>query len=187
MNPPSPVPLVKLPSEYYETIGIITTDGAVLDDLVNNAIWVLLRLTPERGKVITNPIINTKRRIDLLAEIARPMISDDEMRRQFNEVYAKLGSAQANRSKIVHAQWLFHRTDKTWHIEVSESDEVLPWAEPMPLSRLKSFVSELVEASNALRSFLMKVKPIPDRPIPAVWPPHIFGVNARAESKKKKK
>jgi hypothetical protein len=187
MNPPTPVPRVRLPTEYYETIGIITADGAVLDDLVNNAIWVLLAMPPERGKVITNPIINTKRRIDLLAEIARPMISDEEMRRQFNGVHAKLGSAQANRSKIVHAQWLFHRKDQTWHIEVFESDEVRPWAEPMPLSRLKSFVSELDEACDALRSFVSRVKLATERPRAAVWPPHIFGVDARAESKKKKK
>jgi hypothetical protein len=164
-------PVKSLSIEYHTAIGIITVNGALMDQLIDSAIWVVLKMSPELGVTITKLIANTSRKILFLRELVDPMFVDDNIRRDFHDVFCKLRSAQANRSKIVHAKWVFTPADEAFHIEVAVSDETLPVVEPMPLSRLQHYGSEIWTAHMALENFFLQVDLKPDTTGTYAWPP----------------
>lgn len=165
------ISVVGLSAEYHIAIGIITVNGALLDQLVDTAIWVVLKMPPERGVTVTKLIANTSRKITFLNELLQPMFVDDAIRQDFHAVYSKLKSAQKNRSKIVHAKWVFKPSDQTIHIELPLSDETLPAIEAMPLSRLQHYGTEIARAHTALEEFFLRTEIRPDTTGTYTWPP----------------
>ena len=164
-------PVMGLSAEYHIAIGVITVNGAIMDQLVEIAIWMMLKLPPERGITVTKLIANTSRKITFLRDLVEPMFETGELKADFQDVFSKLKSAQANRSKIVHAKWVFKHSDLSVHIEVPASDETLPVIEAMPLSELQRYVTETVTAHTALEDFFLRVEIKPDTAGHHAWPP----------------
>ena len=168
---PEPAPVTMLPEDYHTAIGVITVNGALMDQLVDVAIWTILRQPPERGATITKLLVATTRKIKFLKELCEPMFKSEKVRTNFHDVYSKLTSAQANRSKIVHAKWVVTHPKKEFCIEVEESDETQAVVEAMPLSRLQRYGSEIFQAYRALEKFFLEVQLTPDKTGAHVWPP----------------
>lgn len=168
-------PVMGLSAEYHTAIGVITVNGALMDQLVDSAIWVVLKLPPERGITITKLIANTSRKIAFLRDLVNPMFVSEEVRADFHDVYSKLKSAQANRSKIVHAKWVFKNSDQSIHIEVTASDETQSAIESMPLSRLQHYGEEIGKAHSALENFFLRVELKPGTEGTHKWPPRLEG------------
>ena len=168
-------PVMGLSAEYHIAIGVITVNGAIMDQLVDNAIWVVMKMPPERGVTVTKLLISTTRKIGFLRDLVQPMFEDDVVKADFHDVFSKLKSAQANRSKIVHAKWVFKHSDLSVHIEVPASDETLPAIEPMPLKRLQHYGSEIAKAHKALEDFFLRVDIKPDTTGTYTWPPRAEG------------
>jgi hypothetical protein len=80
-------PVKSLSIEYHTAIGIITVNGALMDQLIDSAIWVVLKMSPELGVTITKLIANTSRKILFLRELVDPMFVDDNIRRDFHDVF----------------------------------------------------------------------------------------------------
>ncbi len=169
------VPVMGLSAEYHIAIGVITVNGAIMDQLVDTAIWMVMKLPPERGITITKLIANTSRKIKFLRDLVEPMLENDELKADFHDVFSKLKSAQANRSKIVHAKWVFKHSDRSVHIEVPASDETLPAVEAMPLSQLQHYVTETVTAHTALEEFFLRVDIKQGTTGTYNWPPRFEG------------
>lgn len=181
-----PTPAHVLPREYYSAIGVITVNGALMDQLIELAIRLPLRLGPEQGRVLTNLLLSTTRKIDFLRDILNPMFDSKEIKADFQEVYAKLKSAQKNRSKIVHAEWVIKHSDKSIHIRIPQSDETVPEIEPMPLRQLQNYGSEIARAHKALENFFAKNELKPGTTGQYTWPPRAEGRQFRERSPKKK-
>lgn len=164
-------PEFKLPDDYHAAVGVITVNAAILDNLINNAIWVVLKMPPDQGRLITDPILSTRRKIDLLNDLVVPMISDDALKNEFSNMIGKLRSSQKDRSKIVHAKWVVKHSDRSIHIEVPSSDETQPGVEPMPLDRLRGYGDALALANILLEQFFLKVEMSPAKSGSYVWPP----------------
>jgi hypothetical protein len=58
-----------------------------MDQLIDSAIWVVLKMSPELGVTITKLIANTSRKILFLRELVDPMFVDDNIRRDFHDVF----------------------------------------------------------------------------------------------------
>jgi hypothetical protein len=144
------IPVTILSSEYHIAIGVITVNGAIMDQLVDTAIWMVTKLPPERGQTITKLLVSTARKIDFLRDLLHPMFENDEIKTDFQDIHSKLKSAQKNRSKIVHAKWVVKHSDQSIHVQVPASDETLPVIEPMPLTRLQHYGTEIAMAHKAL-------------------------------------
>lgn len=166
-----PAPVTMLPEDYHTAIGVITVNGALMDQLIDFAIWTILRQPPERGVTVTKLLVATTRKIKFLKELCEPMFKGEKVRADFHEVYCKLTSAQKNRSKIVHAKWVITDRTKEICIEVEESDETQAVVEAMPLSRLQRYGSETFQAYRALEKFFLEVEITPDKTGAHVWPP----------------
>ena len=175
-------PLTTLSPEYHIAIGVITVNAAIMDQLIDNAIWVVMKLPPERGVTITKLLVSTTRKIKFLRDLLNPMFENDEIKKDFQKVYSKLKSAQANRSKIVHAKWVVLHPDKSIHIELPLSDETLPEVEAMPLKKLQRYGSEIAKAHRALEDFFLRVEMKPETTGNHIWPPRF---EARKYKKKK--
>jgi hypothetical protein len=91
-----------------------------------------------------------------------------------NIIFGKIAH-QANRSKIVHAKWLFKHDDLSVHIEVPASDETQPAVEAMPLSQLQRYVTETVTAHTALEEFFPRVEIKQGTTGAHSWPPRFEG------------
>tara|TARA_R110000868_G_scaffold235282_1_gene489201 strand:+ start:1393 stop:1932 length:540 start_codon:yes stop_codon:yes gene_type:complete len=170
-----PIPESSLSPEYHIAIGVITVNGALMDQLVETAIWMVLKMPPERGVTVTKLIANTSRKIQFLRDLLDPMFVDDEIRTDFHEVYSKLKSAQKNRSKIVHAKWVFKQSDGTIHIELPLTEETLPVVEPMPLKQLQRYGSEIATSHRALENFFLQADIQVDTSGTYQWPPRTEG------------
>ena len=170
-----PPPIHVLSPEYHIAIGMITVNGAIMDQLVETAVWMVLKLPPERGVTVTKLIANTSRKIAFLRDLLEPMFENDKVKADFHDVFSKLKSAQANRSKIVHAKWVVKHADQSVHIEVPVSDETQPVIESMPLSRLQHYVSEIATAHMALEDFFLRVEIKQDTTGTYTWPPRLEG------------
>ena len=168
-------PVFQLPLDYHVAIGVITVNGAIMDQLVDAAIWVVMKMPPERGVIITKLIANTSRKITFLRDLLTPMFNSDDVKADFHKVFSKLKSAQANRSKIVHAKWVFKKLDSSIHIEVAASEETLPVIEKMPLSRLQHYGTEIATAHSPLENFFLRVDITPESTATHTWPPRHEG------------
>ena len=169
------IPVVGLSVEYHTAIGLITVNGAIMDQLVDTAIWMVMKLPPERGITITKLIANTSRKIRFLRDLVEPMFENDELKADFHGVFSKLKSAQAHRSKIVHAKWVFKHSDHSIHIEVPASDENQAVVEAMPLSQLQRYGDEIAKAHKELEDFFLRVEIKPDTTGTYKWPPRLEG------------
>ena len=118
------VPRKELPPEYHIAIGVITVNGAIMDQLVDSAIWMILQMPPERGLPVTKLLVSTARKIDFLKDLLEPLFEDNALKNKFQNVYMKLKSAQANRSKIVHAKWVFSASDQSILIELPPEEDL---------------------------------------------------------------
>ena len=165
------VPFMTLPPDYHTAIGVITVNGALMDQLVDHAIWVVLKMAPDHGKVVTDLLVNTSRKIRFLRDLLNPMFTDEKIKSDFHDIFMKLKSAQANRSKIVHAKWVFKPKDRSVHIEVPSSEENLGAAEPMPLPQLQHYGSEIFRAYTALENFFSNIELKPGTTGRHPWPP----------------
>lgn len=170
-----PIPEANLSPEYHIAIGIITVNGALMDQLVETAIWMVLKMPPERGIAVTKLIANTSRKIQFLRDLLNPMFVNDNIRTDFHDVYSKLKSAQKNRSKIVHAKWVFKKKDGSIYIELPLTDETFPAIEPMPLKQLQRYGSEIATAHRALEDFFLRAEIRPDTSGTYQWPPRTEG------------
>ena len=173
------IPVLILSPEYHIAIGVITVNGAIMDQLVDTAIWMVTALPPERGQTITKLLVSTARKIDFLRDLVQPMFENDKIKTDFHNVYSKLKSAQANRSKIVHAKWVVKHSDQSIHIEVPASNETLPVIESMPLSRLQHYGSEIATAHKSLEDFFLQAEIKPDTTGHHTWPPRFEGRSYR--------
>lgn len=180
----TPPPNFKLPDDYHTAIGVITVNAAILDNLINNAIWLILRMPPENGRLITDPILSTQRKINLLQNLVDPTISNDALKTDFLEVITKLRTAQKSRSKIVHARWVVRLSDHSVHIEVASSDETQPEVESMPLDKLRGYGDQLAQANLALEQFFLRVDISPAQSGHHVWPPRYAPRRAKFPQKK---
>lgn len=86
-------PVMILSPEYHIAIGVITVNGALMDQLVDNAIWLVLKLPPERGQTITKLLVSTTRKINFLRDLMRPMFESNAIKADFHDVFSKLKSA----------------------------------------------------------------------------------------------
>ncbi|MDP6952220.1 MAG: dihydroxy-acid dehydratase [Alphaproteobacteria bacterium] len=75
-------PEMSLSPEYHIAIGVITVNGAIMDQLVDAAIWLVMKLPPERGITVTKLIVNTSRKIKFLRDLVEPMFESDELKTQ---------------------------------------------------------------------------------------------------------
>lgn len=167
----STLPETTLSPEYHIAIGIITVNAALMDQLIDNAIWVVMKLPPERGVTITKLIASTTRKIDFLRELLEPMFEDEVIKKDFHNVFSKLKAAQANRSKIVHAKWVVKHSDQSIHIELPLSDETVPEIVSMPLEQLQGYGFEIANAYKALEDFFRRVEIKPGTTGTYTWPP----------------
>ena len=174
-----------LSDDYYNAIGKITVNAAIMDHLIDSTIWMVLKMPPERGKTITKLQVATGRKIRLLHHLVVPMIKDDQLKTEFLDVYCKLTSAQANRSKIVHAKWVFRASDQEILIEVPDLDDTVAVVEPMPVKQLQRYASEIARAQKALEKFFLKVVLKSDGTGFSVWPPSAEPRRSRLRGKKK--
>jgi hypothetical protein len=168
-------PSMALSPDYHTAIGVITVNGAIMDQLIDTAIWLVLKMPPERGMIVTGLLANTSRKITFLRDLVAPMISDGNLKKEFHDVFSKLKSAQANRSKIVHAKWVFKASDRSIHIEVPPTEETPSEAESMPLARLQGYGREIAQAHKALEDFFLKVEISPAETGTYTWPPRFEG------------
>lgn len=169
------VPTASLSPEYHIAVGVITVNGALMDQLVDAAIWMILKMPPENGRTVTGLLMNTARKIQFLRDLVAPMISDENLQREFQDLYGKLRSAQANRSKIVHAKWVFSHKDRLIHIETPETDETQAVVEPMPLTKLQGYGIEIAQAHKALEDFFLRIEMTPKETRTYTWPPRFEG------------
>lgn len=164
-------PPVGLSDEYHSAIGLITVNGALMDQLIDTAIWVTLQMPPDRGVIVTSLILNTSRKITFLRDLLDPMFSGHKVRKDFHDVFSKLKSAQKNRSKIVHAKWIYSREDQSIHIVVPESADSPQVAEAMPLKKLQRYGDEIAQAHDALEKFFLNVEITHHSSGTHIWPP----------------
>ena len=179
---PKARPLVRLPPDYLRAVGAITTNAALMDKLIDHTIAVFLRTSPTIGRRITEPILSTARKIDLLKGIGDEIAPDGPLKDQFCAVCAKLSSAQAHRSKIVHARWGYRPKTDSFYVVWFEPGEDQPVTDPMPLQTLLNYGRQLDQARKALEKFLDSVDFVPWQKDLHVWPPFYH----TRERKKKK-
>ena len=178
---PKTVPQFTLPKEYQEAIGAITVNAALMDQLIDHTIAVFLQTSPAIARLITEPILSTTRKIKLLKGIADQITPTAPTKKQFHKAYSKLRSAQAHRSKIVHARWGYSPKTNEYYIVSAQSDEGHHEDEPMNLPTLLGYVHELAQAYQALETFLHSIQFVPGKTGVHSWPP----VHTRRPGKKK--
>ena len=177
MADPESDPVITLPPEYLKAIGALTTNAATMDMLLDHMIAVFLRTSPVIGRLITDPILSTKRKLALLNAIQIETALDDTIKKRFEVVYQKLTSAQANRSKIAHAKWGVSVTEgtdaepKEYYIVSYEPGEEEPVTAPMPLSTLKGYATQMAQAHKALEDYLGSIEFRPGKRGKHRWPP----------------
>lgn len=76
-DPQLPVQPVELPQEYHQVIGMLTANSSILDVTINHAIWAFLRTEPRVGRLITEPITSTSRKIQLMRSIGNILCASD--------------------------------------------------------------------------------------------------------------
>lgn len=146
---------LELSGEYREAIGTITANATILDHTVDQAIWVFLRVSPTVGRLITEPMTSTARKIELMRGIgtvlARP---DTTIIKRWSDVGAKVSSANKLRSQVVHARWVRRDRDETLHTARFEPGVEDPIVEPMPIKKLHQYSDEIAIAQRLLLAFL---------------------------------
>ena len=178
---PEAVPQFTLPKEYQEAIGGITVNAALMDQLIDHTIAVFLQTSPPIARLITDPILSTTRKIKLLKGIADEIAPTGPTKKQFHEVYSKLQSAQAHRSKIIHARWRYSPKTNEYYIVSAQSDEGHQEDESIRLPTLLGYAHELAQAYQALEKFLHSIQFVPGKTGVHAWPP----VHTRRSQKKK--
>jgi hypothetical protein len=163
---------VELPEEYHQIIGMITANSAILDVTINHAIWAFLRAEPRIGRLITEPITSTSRKIKLMRSIGEILCaSDPKLVKKWRETCAAIKGANSGRTKIVHAQWGFRGHDTAICVMTFEEGESKPNVELMPIKKLARYSDGIAVAQRALASFLASVKVEATTTGTHRWPP----------------
>lgn len=158
-DPETPIEPVELPPEYHQVIGSITANSAILDVTINYAIWAFLRTSPVIGRLVTEPITSTSRKIALMRSIGEILCaSDTKLLKRWRETCSAIKGANSSRTKIVHAQWGFRGSDRHICVMTFEEGESRPTAELMPIKKLVQYSNEIAAAQRGLASFLASVK-----------------------------
>ena len=167
---------IHLPPKYAQVIGELTINAALMDQLIDHTIAVFLGTSPTIGRLITDSILSTTRKIKLLEGIADEIPPEGPLKDQFHDVCSKLQSAQAHRSKIVHARWGHRPKTDAYYVVTFEPGEKRSATETMPLSRLEGYGREVAQAYRALEKFLDSIDFVPGKKgkhaFPAVYRPH---------------
>jgi hypothetical protein len=180
-------PELELPENYRLAIGTLTANSTILDHTVDNAIWVFLRVSPTIGRLITEPIVSTKRKIDLMRGIGNIISkAEPEINKRWADVGAKVSGANSLRSQIVHARWVRNDGDGSLSIARFEEGVEDPIVEPMPIKRLLDYSDAVAGAQRLLIAFLRhhRLEPSPDASGAHVWPPRYKGRPPSSKGKK---
>jgi hypothetical protein len=175
-DPTTEYPDLELPSDYREAIGTLTANATILDHTVDHAIWAFLRVSPIIGRLITEPIVSTSRKIALMRGIGKIIAKDDpKISKQWAEVGGKVSGANSLRTQIVHARWLRRDKDGVLHISRFEEGVEDPIVESMPIGRLRGYCDEIAIAQRQLLAFLQTYQLEVTKTGTHSWPPRYRG------------
>jgi len=110
----SEVPKLEAPGsdEHLRALGKITTNFAMLEEVVSVCIWGLIGEEQRLGRVITTEL-SFSRKVDLLSSLYRYRINSAEKLSELNELLNQLALAEEKRNSITHSHWGAGSTKQT--------------------------------------------------------------------------
>jgi hypothetical protein len=140
--PPTVIEIVgEVAEEHYAAIGKVASNWAVLERLIDSAIWGLLGANDEDGACLTAQLASIGRRLDAFNSLIRLRKGSDELMSQINAFPRKANEAARKRNRIVHDPWVAER-----HTLVPHRFQIT--ADPVPVFQYKAMLTD--EASSVV-------------------------------------
>jgi hypothetical protein len=125
--------------EHYAAIGKVASNWAVLERLIDSAIWGLSGADDEEGACLTAQLGSIGRRLDAFNSLIRLRKGSDELMSQINTFTRKANEAARRRNRIIHDPWVAER-----HTLVPHRFQIT--ADPVPVFRYKVMPTDEVIA-----------------------------------------
>ncbi len=116
---------------HYAAIGKVASNWAVLERLIDSAIWGLSGADDEEGACLTAQLTSIGRRLDVFNSLIRLRKGSAELMGQINTFARKANEAARRRNRIVHDPWVAER-----HTLVPHRFQIT--ADPVPVFRYKA-------------------------------------------------
>lgn len=93
---------------YYVTIGKISSRWSMIEQQVDDAIWQLADVDPEKGACITSQIASVEYRLRSLISLVTLLGGSEELIGKLNTFTRQANSHSAARNRIIHDPILYH-------------------------------------------------------------------------------
>jgi len=94
-----------VPNKMLPEIGVVAVYYSYLDNVLSRAIWALLGLRPDRGRIVTTTASSFASRVEIFTALARQKYGDDHKRR-LTALSTNLRSAGDDRNRLFHDEVL---------------------------------------------------------------------------------
>jgi hypothetical protein len=136
--PPTVIEIVgEVREEHYAAIGKVASNWAVLERLIDSAIWGLSGADDEEGACLTAQLPSIGRRLDTFNSLIRLRKGSAELMSQINIFTRKANEAARRRNRIVHDPWGAER-----HTLLPHRFQIT--ADPIPVFRYKAVPTDEV-------------------------------------------
>lgn len=139
--------------EHYELVGRIAVTWSLIEGLVKNSIWGLLKLDRKTGSAITDQFISFRLLVGVFQRLSVEVLGLDEAQQaEMKMIIRELEGAQGARNRVVHSEW--------WAIDDDGEDLItvianyksdIQW---LSVDDLASIYERVYASGDQLRSFL---------------------------------
>lgn len=167
----STTPEAMLPKAYLAAIGCVVIESTFCENLIEHLIWLASGLSGECGKHFTHSI-NMQGRLDLLAALMKPMLTDEQLSR-FTKIVADIRISNNERNIVVHGRWGTQARDSLqfFSFPPEQHSPALATKKRLNAEPLKMTSDKVQEVANAIaRSKQALVDFIAEGGLPWPWP-----------------
>jgi hypothetical protein len=159
-----------LQSEHYVAIGMVASNWAAFEYLVNSALWYLAKVDDEPGACLTSQIPNMGRSFDALAAIVRLRGGTDTAIRKINQFAQETHTLGTKRNRVVHDPWAAEKKTSVPHrLEISAQKKLIFGYQPVPTAQLQKVVEEIAahmdQFDKLMKIILAEIGPSLEKPL----------------------
>jgi hypothetical protein len=137
----------ELAPEFYQAIGRVATEWALLEFLIDEAIWRLAGLSQETGACITSHLQSANRRMQALIALVRLRGGLPSHITSLNKTSSRMDELARMRNRFIHDTWS-HREETGAHYRLNiTAERMLDLAyKPVTQEELAQFVTDVLAA-----------------------------------------